>query len=395
MTDAYKQETKGWNNRIVGHGEESPDQLVANPLNYRLHPKFQQDALLGTINQVGYIRSVTVNERTGFVVDGHLRVLLALRTGQKKIPVEYVDLSEEEERLILATLDPLAGLAVADAEMLEDLLGSIETEDEAINEMLAQLAEDAGIDFGDEPPEDPGPQIDRAEELREKWGVELGQLWRIPSKTADGEHWIICGDCTDAAVVERVMGGADGTLVSDPPYGIGYDYDLQNDSDNGENKRLVMSAFDLAPEPKIWTCGLMNLGRDLSWNLGAKVLCWHKGFAQAGNGLGGASTWEPILVVGVKGGTLPNDYIHIGTERVEGLGDLHPCPKPVSLFFHLIEHLASGVVYDPFLGSGTTMVACERLGRLGRGIEISPAYCAVALQRLADMGLDPVLEVAT
>src|SRR5512139_1397734 len=65
-----------------------------------------------------------------------------------------------------------------------------------------------------EPPEDPGAQIDKAEELREKWGVESGQLWKL------GEHRLICGDCTDRAVVERVMGGEKAVVLTDPPYGI-------------------------------------------------------------------------------------------------------------------------------------------------------------------------------
>jgi hypothetical protein len=203
----------------------------------------------------------------------------------------------------------------------------------------------------------------------------------------------VCGDCTDKAVVERVMGGerAD-TLVSDPPYGIGYEYDVHSDASNEQNKHLVMSSWKLAPDAKVWTPGLMNLERDLIWNPGAKVLCWHKGFAQAGSGLGGASTWEPVLVVNVKGGTLPDDYLHFGTDRVNGLRELHSCPKPIALFEHLIEHLAGELIYEPFSGSGTTIIACERLGRKCRAVEISPAYCAVAIQRWVDVtGGEPVL----
>ncbi len=241
--------------------------------------------------------------------------------------------------------------------------------------------------WGVEPEPDPGAQIDRAEELREKWGVETGQLWRL------GEHRLICGDCTDAEVVDRVMDGEKADTVSDPPYGIGYEYSDHDDKNNIENEQLVKDAWAIAPKgARIWTCGLMNLSRDLAWNLDAKVLCWHKGFAQAGNGLGGASTWEPVLVVGVKGGTLPNDYLDYSTDRLPGLRELHSCPKPVELFEHLISHLASVMIYDPFLGSGTTLIACERLGRKCRAVEISPAYCAVAIQRWVDMtGGEPEL----
>ena len=114
---------------------------------------------------------------------------------------------------------------------------------------------------------------------------------------------------------------------------------------------------------------------------GRKGALLAQGFRSGGQRFGRASTWEPVLVAGVKGGTLPNDYLHFGTDRIEGLRDLHSCPKPVALFGHLIEHLAGAIVFDPFSGSGTTLIACENLGRRCRAVEISPGYVAVALER--------------
>lgn len=128
-----------WNNRIIGHGEESPEQLAANPKNWRIHPQGQQDVLKGAIDDVGFIRSVTVNKRTGYVLDGHLRVSLAISSGQTSIPVEYVDLSEAEEAEALAVLDPIAGLAAADREQLGALMADIEHADAAVSEMLAEM----------------------------------------------------------------------------------------------------------------------------------------------------------------------------------------------------------------------------------------------------------------
>lgn len=93
-----------WRNRITGSGEEAPDQLLANPANWRIHPKAQQDALAGALDQVGWVQQVLVNRRSGFVVDGHARVALALRRGEPTVPVLYVDLEPEEEALVLATL---------------------------------------------------------------------------------------------------------------------------------------------------------------------------------------------------------------------------------------------------------------------------------------------------
>lgn len=68
-----------WQNRIIGYGEESPDQLLANPHNHRIHPKRQQQALKGSLDTLGYIQTVIVNKTTGHIVDGHLRVEMALR----------------------------------------------------------------------------------------------------------------------------------------------------------------------------------------------------------------------------------------------------------------------------------------------------------------------------
>jgi hypothetical protein len=130
----------GWRSRIVGHGEEAPDQLLANPLNFRIHPKAQQDALAGVLNEVGWVQDVIVNQRTGHVIDGHLRVSLAISKQEPAVPVVYVDLAEHEERLVLATIDPLSAMAATDSLKLEELLAEVSTNDDAVQAMLDRLA---------------------------------------------------------------------------------------------------------------------------------------------------------------------------------------------------------------------------------------------------------------
>ena len=145
---ATQQGAQGWRNRIIGEGEEAPDQLLANPANWRIHPKQQQDALAGVLNEVGWVQRVIVNQRTGHLVDGHLRVALALRQDAPTVPVLYVDLDEAEERLILASLDPLAAMAAPDKEKLRDLLDGVQTGEAAVQAMLAQLA-GISVDVGE------------------------------------------------------------------------------------------------------------------------------------------------------------------------------------------------------------------------------------------------------
>ena len=128
-------------NRIIGHGEEQVDQLLANPLNFRLHPDNQQQALAGAIDDIGFIRSVTVNQRIGRVVDGHLRVTLAARSGVESLPVEYVDLDEAEEAQALLSLDPIAAMAASDKAKLDELMRAVQSDDERVQAMISELAE--------------------------------------------------------------------------------------------------------------------------------------------------------------------------------------------------------------------------------------------------------------
>lgn len=131
--------TAPWQNRITHYAQVAPDTLVNNPRNWRTHPEHQTEALMGVLSEVGIVQNVIVNERTGFVVDGHARIALALKIGQPTIPVTYVDLSEDEEATILATLDPIAALAGTDHTKLDELLRDVSTGDAALQTLLANL----------------------------------------------------------------------------------------------------------------------------------------------------------------------------------------------------------------------------------------------------------------
>jgi hypothetical protein len=125
-----------WRNRIVGHGEVDPNDLVANPRNWRIHPQAQQEALEGVLEDVGWVDTVLVNQRTGFVVDGHLRVQLALRRDEQKVPVTYLDLSEDEELEVLASYDPLSAMAVQDIEKFNELAALVHPSADAVSRLM-------------------------------------------------------------------------------------------------------------------------------------------------------------------------------------------------------------------------------------------------------------------
>ena len=115
-------------NRMVGTGEEAPDQLLASPFNWRIHPEAQQDELEKLLETVGWVQRVIINKQTGHVVDGHLRVTLAMKRGEETIPVSYIDVSPAEEKLILASLDPLSAMAVRDDAKFDDLLQEVQVD---------------------------------------------------------------------------------------------------------------------------------------------------------------------------------------------------------------------------------------------------------------------------
>lgn len=128
-----------WRNRIAGVGELKVAGALFNPRNWRVHPQGQQDALAEMLDTVGWVQNVIVNKTTGNLVDGHLRVLLADRRGEETVPSLLVELTEEEERLIIATLDPIGAMAVADMGKLSELIEELGPQSENLQAMLDSL----------------------------------------------------------------------------------------------------------------------------------------------------------------------------------------------------------------------------------------------------------------
>lgn len=129
-----------WRSRIVGHGDVGPDDVVFNPDNWRIHPRTQADALEGVLGEVGIVGEVLVNQRTGHVIDGHLRLARAFARGQRW-PATFVDLSPDEERVVLATLHPIADLAVTDFAKFAELSDGLDVSDEALAGLMREVRE--------------------------------------------------------------------------------------------------------------------------------------------------------------------------------------------------------------------------------------------------------------
>ncbi len=134
-----------WASRIVGHADVPPADLIAHPLNFRRHPEEQTAALRGSVSTLGWIKEVLVNRTTGRILDGHARVELAIANGGEPVPVTYVELSEDEERLALAVLDPITEMATRDDDKARALLEGITTDDAGLQALLDSIADDAAL----------------------------------------------------------------------------------------------------------------------------------------------------------------------------------------------------------------------------------------------------------
>jgi hypothetical protein len=129
-----------WRSLIKNLSHDDPEQLLASPLNWRIHEGNQQAAMEAALTEIGWAGCVIVNDTTGNVVDGHMRVQLALRAGEATVPVLHLEATEEQEQLLLATYDPIGALAVADREKLKELTAGVAPEQQALKTMLEDLA---------------------------------------------------------------------------------------------------------------------------------------------------------------------------------------------------------------------------------------------------------------
>ncbi len=388
--------------RIKGLRRVKTSELLPHPKNWRMHPQAQQDALRGVLAEIGWADAILVRETLDGlqIIDGHLRGDLA---GDTEIPVLVLDVTEEEALKILATHDPLTSMAEASEKALGNLLAEIETENEAVQVMLDGLAEEHGVGPEPEPVEEVEPQLDRAVELQEKWGTELGQLWVVPSKTIEGrEHRVLCGDSTKAEDVEWIMGGSVcDVVIADPPYGVEYQSRVDEKRHKGWGKiagddfegealrKLVVAAVPEATYRFVWcnwecySLFVEALGKPRS------VCVWVKECFGLGKGYRRQHEW--CLFYGTLNRTDLSDVWRCNRASDYQHPVQKPVQKPVQLIGQMLRDVDATNVYDPFLGSGTTMVAAEQLGRLCYGIEIEPKYVAVILERMTDLGLDPQL----
>lgn len=372
--------------------------LQENPRNWRRHPERQRRALKVLLEEVGFADAILARELPDGsleIVDGHLRRSMDT---EMVVPVLVLDVDEAEADKLLLSIDPLATLAVADPEPLADLLAGLQTRSEELRTMLSRLATDAGLQARPEIVNpDEIPTRPTAPETRE------GDLLVM------GKHRLVCGDARDPKVLARLMHRQAVTLLlTDPPYGVGYEgktsarLRLANDREDSTIE-LLGRTFETV-DPALRSGGAVYLfhpaGRNAlaflsafqeRWSL-RQILVWRK----------------DSMVLGHADYHFAHELIAYGNKAADGrwgrgaagwYGDDaatsvfdvsrpkasrdHPTAKPVALIARLVGNSSAidDVVLDPFLGSGSTLIACEQQRRRCFGIEIDPAYVDVAVAR--------------
>ena len=354
-----------------------------------------------SIEEFGYIEPIVVNKRTMHVVGGNQRLKVLRQLGIEEVQAVIVDLDDTHEKALNIALNKING--EWDLPLLKDLLleidtGEIDTEitgfdmpeiEELMNQFHIKGEED---DFN----------VDQAvEEIKEPI-TKTGDIWLL------GKHQVMCGDATKKEDVERLMDGkkAD-SMITDPPYGVDYSgkneflnkFDKGNriqkpiDNDAITDYRQFFSAFmGLAPLAEYNTVYIFMFGKELhslrlalddcgySWG---DYLVWVKNNHVLGRKDYNAK--HELVVYGWKG--KHKFYGGFSTTVLEFdrplRSDLHPTMKPIPLLAKLINDglPAKGKVYDPFGGSGSTLIACEQTNRICYMMEIDPVYCDVIVRR--------------
>jgi DNA modification methylase len=365
--------------------------LKPNPKNRNQHPKPQVEQMAKVLKYQGWRESLRVNRVSGFMQNGHGRVLSASLNGWTEVPVSYQDYDDDNQ----AYADLIADNALAKQADL-DFAG--------INFDLAELdgmnfdVDHLGIkDFTIEPADKYGDKD--ADELPEQrsTSIKRGDLFTL------GTHRLLCGDSTLQSDIARLMNGEKADMVyTDPPYGLGYIGDFYQDLKPSNGLKRTINQFkqlegdtgdwDYDPSPVLkhfeYCKDIFMWGADYyMWSLpkNGSWICWDKVGASNLDRMPGASfemCWSKdkhkrhhitIIWRGCFG----------HNRKTDGDKKVHPTQKPVKLAEKFFEYWGKDKtnIVDLYPGSGSTLIACEKTNRKCFGMEIDPMYCQVIIDR--------------
>lgn len=354
--------------------------------------------LARSLDKFGCVEPVVWNERTGNVVGGHQRLRVLLDLGVTDSEVSVVDLSEVDEKRLNIALNKITG--EWDDEKLASLLAEITAggadvfptgfDDQELASMFADLSKATAHDDG----------FDLTAALERASFVKRGDVWTV------GRHRLVCGDATSAEDVATLMDGKKANLIlTDPPYGVSFKSSdgltIQNDSIKGDDfyRFLLQSLTNMVAH-------LEPGGAAYVFHADTEGLNFRRAFIDAGLHLAGVCIWvKNSLVLGrsdyqwqhepVLYGFLQNGKHHWYSDRKQTTiwnydkpkrNENHPTSKPLDLLGYPIQNSSqeNAIVLDTFGGSGSTLMACEQLGRICCTMELDEKYASVILRRYAE-----------
>ena len=346
-----------------------------------------------SIEEFGFADPLVVNSDMT-IIGGHQRLSVAMDLGYTEVPCAVVDVDKIREKALNIALNKITG--AWDEQMLADLLTDLKEADYDLDWTGFDAAEVDQLFSNIYDKKVREDDFDVEKELKQPVFSKLGDLWIL------GKHRVICGDSTGEEVYTRLMDGEKANLVlTDPPYNVDVEETagkIMNDNmPDSEFYNFLLSAY---------RCMHANLADDGSiyvWHADTEGLNFRKAFKDAGFYLSGCCIWKKnALVLGRS----PYQWIHEPClfgwkqkgkhqwysdrkqttvweyDKPRSSKD-HPTMKPVNLMAYPIKNstMTNGIVLDPFLGSGSTLIACMETNRVCRGIELDPKFVDVIVKR--------------
>ena len=376
------------------------DKLIPYVNNARTHSKEQINKLRASIREFGFINPVII-DRDYNVIAGHGRILASQEEGIDKVPCVFVDyLTDAQKKAYIIADNRMALDADWDEELLKIEIESLK--DENFDLSFTGFDESELLDlFGDDSKgkvED--DNFDLSSALEKASFVEKGDVWTI------GKHRLMCGDATSKEDVQTLMGDTKGNLIlTDPPYGVSFKSSsgltIENDSmKNDEFYNFLLSAF------KNMADHLEKGGSAYVFHADTEGLNFRKAFVDSGFHLAGCCIWvKNSLVLGrsdyqwqhepVLYGFMQNGKHRWYSDRKQTTiwnfdkpkkNSNHPTSKPLDLLSYPIGNSTqeNAVVIDTFGGSGSTLMACEKMNRICYTMELDEKYASVILRRYVE-----------
>lgn len=374
------------------------DKLIPYINNARTHSKEQVTRLASSIKEFGFINPVITDGEHG-ILAGHGRIAAAKQLGIKQVPCISADyLSEAQKKAYILADNRLPMDAGWDNDLLKIEIESLQAEGFDVGITGFDEKEIADLFAADNEAQEDGFDVD--EELSKPCFSKAGDVWHL------GKHRIICGDSTKQDTYAALLGDDKVNLVcTDPPYMVKLNSTsgtIKNDDLNDEEGlKFLKEAF---------SCMHDSMAKDASiyvFYATAKARVFHDAFEDSGFKVGAGLVWkkdrlvltrtdwkyihEPIIFGWRKDGrhrwygdqkqTTVFEFAHIKNSKNDGCG--HPSSKPVPLIAYLVKQCTqdNGIVLDGFLGSASTLIACEQLNRICYGIELEPKFVDVAVNR--------------